>query len=106
MNTDLADIVDDKPMPLHPINNTILWQNVNRTRSDIEFEPIQAKGSESSVIASSSQTSQGFYRHPPHVEVDEYRDAFKHVNMGPHSQSFVTFTPNVEKHLHARQKVP
>jgi hypothetical protein len=24
LNTDLADIVDDRPMPLHPINNTIL----------------------------------------------------------------------------------
>lgn len=85
------------------INKIAHADKMNKSRSFVNIERIEPKGSDSSVVAS-SQTERE-YKPPPKVEVDRYQDAFKGINMGPHSKSFVTFTPSIEEQVHSKDKV-
>lgn len=100
-NTDLIEAKEDVQLPFHVINNTMMGHDISRNKSKVELVAIAPKKAESSIACSSSQTS--YYRHPPKVENDEYEDAFRNVNMGPGSQSFVMFTPKIETEIKSKQ---
>ena len=93
-NTDLHDFKEETAMHINSINNTIQSKNIHV--KEVEMVKLKPKDADSDLISSSSQVSNLEYIPPPQVEMDEYKNAFKEINMGPHSKSFVTFTPCVE----------
>ena len=60
-------------MPLHPINDTLLNENIPRSQSVIEIVQIEPKGDESSVGISSSNSSSSVYLPRPETKVVTYR---------------------------------
>jgi hypothetical protein len=100
-NSRLTDVKEDKRVLMNHINNTLAGQN--HSRNKVEIIPIQAKQADSSIVGSSSYASSKYL--PPKVEVDRYHDAFRTANMGPHSRSFVMFTPRIEEKIREKRKV-
>ena len=66
--------------------------------SKIEILSIAPKGKDSSIVdwASSTITLLENLHAMPQAQQDSYIGAFNTSNMGPHSKSFVTFTPRIE----------